>query len=245
MCLVRTSSIWGLGLAISLSAASAGLAAPPRPASEGRTIGGAIVQPFRDLNLVRETLPAPLVEAGKSPYAPPADCAAAAAELARLTDALGPDVDTADGGEGGFSGEAVIAGAVRSAIGLPFRGVVRRLTGAEKRDETFRTAVLAGMVRRGYLKGARSQMACDAAPVLTQAAAPAPPAPAAETFATEVSDRAPESLATPPEEVHDRGEVADVDGLVQQGGADEAIIGQGPVAGGENEGHLLLTESGR
>lgn len=240
----RTTSILSLAVATALAAGPASFAAPPRPASEGRTIGGAIAQPIRDLNLLREKLPTPLVEAGKSPYAAPADCAAVETELAALTQALGPDVDdpgSAD--ESGFSGEALVAGAVRSAIGLPFRGVVRRLTGAEKRDQTFRTAVLAGMVRRGYLKGVRSQMACDGAPVLTQAAAPAPAPPSADVYGTDVSDRVSE-VSGPPEQVHDRGEVADVDGLVQQRGADKTVVRQGAVAGGEDERHLLFREGG-
>lgn len=236
---MRTVSILGLGLVLSLSAASGSVAGPPRPASEGRTIGGAIAQPIRDLNLLRETLPAPLAEAGKSPYASPADCAAVDAELALLTKALGPDVDLAPSDDNRFSGEALIAGAVRSAIGLPFRGVVRRLSGAEKRDQTFRSAVLAGMVRRGYLKGVRSQMVCLPAPVLTEAAAPA-----AEAFATEVSDRAPARLTAGAEQVHDWGEVADVDGLVKQRRADEPLVGEGAVAGGEDEGHALLGQGG-
>lgn len=237
MSLVRTASILGFGLALSLSAAAARAAEPPRPASEGRTIGGAFARPIRDLNLLREKVPTALAEAGKSPYGPPADCAAVEAEIAALSEALGPDVDASAMGGNGNPGEALVATAVRSTFSLPYRSVVRRLTGAEKRDQAFRQAVLAGMVRRGYLKGVRSQMACDVAPVETYAAA-------ADAFATETSARTPDTLVPSVEQGHDGREVANVDRLVEQGPTDETLVGEGAVPRGEDKGHLLFSEGG-
>ena len=54
------------------------------------------------------------------------------------------------------------AGAIRDAVGLPFRGVVRRLSGAEARDRELRAYVLAGIVRRAFLKGVAQAHDCPA-----------------------------------------------------------------------------------
>ncbi len=55
------------------------------------------------------------------------------------------------------------------ALDLPYRGILRRLTGADKRDRARTAAVLAGMVRRAWLKGLARNANC---PVV----APQPPA---------------------------------------------------------------------
>ena len=122
---------------------------------------GAIAQPFKDLGLVRENAEGLLLQAAASPYAVDdrADCAALAASIAQLEEILGPDVDVV--AQGGDSiGSDIVSGAIRSALGLPFRGVMRRISGAEARDRLRARAVLAGMVRRGFLKGLVRAVAC-------------------------------------------------------------------------------------
>jgi hypothetical protein len=195
----RTSRALALAAGLAMAAPVAEAADPPKPASEGdNTIGGAIAQPARDLNVMREKIPPPLAIAASAPYLPPADCQSADTEIAQLTRVLGGDIDAPDTSNGDNPAEAAVAGAVRSAIGLPFRGVIRRLSGAEKRDQTFRAAVMAGMVRRGYLRGVRAQMNCDAPTAVAasepEAALPpddpaaAPLAASAETAAQPASD---------------------------------------------------------
>jgi hypothetical protein len=141
-------------------------------------------QPFRDLSLVREVAPEVLQRAAAGPYdvARIASCAAAQAEVADLDAALGPDLEP-DGKASGLTVQGLAADLLGGAIGLPFRGVVRHLTGAEQRDQALRAAVLAGMVRRGFLKGrmavtgsALPPPATPAAPA-QQSAKPAPPSP--------------------------------------------------------------------
>lgn len=230
MVLLRTASATLIGLAVILFAAAAHAADPPQPSSGGdKTVGGALTQPVRDLNLLRDDVPEILIAARAAPYATGADCIAGEAEIAQLDQALGADIDQASEG-GGDTGETILAGAVRSALSLPFRGVVRRLTGAEKHDREFRAAVLAGMVRRGYLKGALSQMDCTAAPVRA------------------IPPQAPEVVETSEpilEEVHDGREVPQADGLVEQGRGAEPVVGEAPVAGREGEGDPPLSESRR
>ena len=123
-------------------------------------VGRSLVQPLRDLSLIREAAPEVLVRAAAAPYSVEgvADCPEALAEIRRLDLALGPDLAPAKAG--GLSVGGLAADLVGGAVGLPFRGVVRTLSGAQAREATLRAAVLAGMVRRGFLKGRLERMGC-------------------------------------------------------------------------------------
>lgn len=121
----------------------------------------AATQPLRDLSVIREAAPEALQRAALTPYdtAELTDCKHARDELARLDAALGPDL--APGGKSaGVSVHGLAVDLVGGALGMPYRGLVRRVTGAETRDQALRTAVLAGMVRRGFVKGRLAMMAC-------------------------------------------------------------------------------------
>lgn len=126
-------------------------------------VGGAVSQPFVDLGLVRGTLPEILTKASASPYGlgEPIDCAVIASEVLALDAALGPDPGVAPADKSGLVSDMALD-ALRGAVGLPFRGVVRRISGAERRDRERAAAVVAGMVRRGYLKGVLRGAHCAA-----------------------------------------------------------------------------------
>lgn len=111
---------------------------------------------------MRQTPPAVLAEAAAAPYALTSDaaCDVIEAEIDELDRVLGPDLDRT-----GVDRESSIAidlatSAIGDVIGLPFRGVVRRMSGAERRDQDLADAVLAGMVRRGFLRGAATSRSC-------------------------------------------------------------------------------------
>jgi len=46
---------------------------------------------------------------------------------------------------------------------IPFRGWLRKLSGAERHSKQAQTAVLAGKVRRGYLRGIMASNSCQKA----------------------------------------------------------------------------------
>jgi hypothetical protein len=112
-------------------------------------------EPLRDLGLIQELAPEVLSRAVEQPYRVPSDCAALRTELAMLDAVLGPDVDAAGPGGERFDVLGELFGFVP---GIPFRNVVRLLTGADARDRTVRQAVSAGLVRRGFLKGRASAL---------------------------------------------------------------------------------------
>ena len=129
-----------------------------------KQIGQAIISPLTDLNIVRADIPKVLADARKAPYARLENqaCPALKTEVETLDALLGPDLDTPSSSTEpsliargvGAAGEAVI-GALRSTTEaiIPFRGWVRKLTGAERYSKEVADSIAAGTVRRAFLKG--------------------------------------------------------------------------------------------
>jgi len=174
-----TPSTSRLATVVACAVAIAGLAGcssagGSRPASGTGAIADAATAPLSDLNLVRAKIPAALLAAHAAPYAAPAmpGCEPLGRELLALDEALGPDLDAPASAPAGWrergqdaAGDAAVDALRNTAEGvLPFRGWVRKLTGAERQSHAVAAAVAAGTVRRAYLKG------------LGQAAGCAPPA---------------------------------------------------------------------
>jgi hypothetical protein len=163
-------------------AALLALTACSKPETSG--LKGAATTPLGDLNLVQAKIPPVLLAAQKAPYGPPLDpsCEGLAAEVKQLDAALAPDLDApptadhtlAERGRTEAGGAAV--GAVRhTAEGLiPFRGWVRKLSGAERHSRLVAEAIAAGIVRRAYLKGLGQARGCPppAAPRIPDPAGP-------------------------------------------------------------------------
>ncbi len=133
----------------------------------------AVTTPLSDLNLVRADIPTVLVAAQKAPYTPPVDrsCVALTNDVRALDAVLGPDLDTpatpsnpglVERGAGAVGGAAV--GALRGAAEgvVPFRGWVRKLSGAERYSKDVAAAIAAGTIRRAFLKGLGQAAGCTA-----------------------------------------------------------------------------------
>lgn len=148
----------------------------PRPVTQpgaDTRFAQAATAPLSDVNIVRAPIPPVLSAAQRAPYGAPADasCGGIAAEVQALDGALGADLDTPAtasnpslierGTEA--AGDAAI-GAVRSTTEgvIPFRGWVRKLTGAERYAREVAAAIAAGGVRRAYLKGLGQAGGCAA-----------------------------------------------------------------------------------
>ena len=127
---------------------------------------GAAKAPLRDLNVLRTKIPEVLLQALADPYERPVSirCAELNRLLAPLNDALGADLDAPSMDEddllekGRNTALGVVAGAASDVI--PFRGWVRKLTGAEQHDHVVQAAIVAGAVRRAYLKGLGEAKGC-------------------------------------------------------------------------------------
>jgi hypothetical protein len=132
----------------------------------GAAVGQAATTPLSDLNIVRAEIPPVLAAAQKTPYGLPADrsCAAVGAEVQALDAALGADLDTpATDANPSLIERSANDALRRTAEGVvPFRGWVRKLTGAERYSREVAAAIAAGTIRRAYLKGLGASAGCDA-----------------------------------------------------------------------------------
>jgi hypothetical protein len=157
-------------------------ATPDANAKRGEQVTQTVTTPLSDLNLVRAPIPPILADARKQPSAPPVEdnCAGIAAQVQALDAALGTDLDApptrSNPGllERGTNevGDAAV-GAMKSTVEgvVPFRGWVRRLSGAERYSREVAASIAAGAVRRAYLKGLSEARRCatPAAPLRVEA----------------------------------------------------------------------------
>ncbi len=116
--------------------------------------------PLRDLNIDSKDIPPVLIGASANPYASDglASCNDIVARIAELDQALGGDYDVVGESDTSPSEGKIAQGVVGSLI--PFRGIVREVSGAAGDQRKLRAAVAAGMVRRGFLKGIGLQRGC-------------------------------------------------------------------------------------
>ncbi|MCI4590667.1 hypothetical protein MOK15_11230 [Sphingobium sp. BYY-5] len=137
--------------------------------------GKIATQPARDVGIDKDQIPPVLLKAVENPYAAPASrtCKGLNAGLGELNAVLGEDFTVgkeANENRTGKIAEAVGKTIVNSVI--PFRGLVREISGAAPAERRLQAAVTAGIARRGYLRGLASAKGCKIAPI-------APPRPVA------------------------------------------------------------------
>lgn len=127
--------------------------------------------PLSDLNVVKVEIPGVLQDAVRAPYAlqPALSCDSLLVEINALNEALGPDLDVPHNPQNpsalergasavGNAATGAVKGAVEGAI--PFRGWLRKLSGAERQTAKVAAAIAAGAVRRGFLKGQGQVLGC-------------------------------------------------------------------------------------
>lgn len=122
------------------------------------------MQPLRDLNLDKVDLPPLLIDISNHPYAAEGlvTCQDIEGAIADIDTLLGPDIDveteTSDMQKGANSAGRI----AKSFVGglIPFRSLVREVTGARAHARHVRAVVESAMVRRGFLKGLGLQRGC-------------------------------------------------------------------------------------
>ncbi len=136
--------------------------------TDKQSLQSAATTPLKDLNLVNAPVPAVLAAAQKAPYAltESSSCAELKDAVRALDEVLGPDLDTpATEANPGLieRGSNLVAGAAQNAAEglIPHRKWVRKLSGAERYSKQVASAIAAGAVRRGFLKGVAKAKSCD------------------------------------------------------------------------------------
>jgi hypothetical protein len=130
----------------------------------------AAMTPLEDVNLIRDEIPEPF-KAIRNPYKvdPEISCDAIAAEVTILDGELGRDWDIPPPDKRGLSDRAAdgastaFLDAVASSAGglIPFRGVVRTVSGANSHATKVRKAYERGSHRRTFLKAIGMMKGCD------------------------------------------------------------------------------------
>ncbi len=119
--------------------------------------------PLKDLNLVKSKIPLILLEAKEAPYAVPVDqsCASLNSLILTLDEVLAPDVDATP--EETSKTKKAASGALTSTVKslVPFRGWLRKLSGAERHSKKVAKSIAAGTIRRAFLKGIRITKQCE------------------------------------------------------------------------------------
>tara|TARA_R110002110_G_scaffold212198_1_gene425144 strand:+ start:85 stop:576 length:492 start_codon:yes stop_codon:yes gene_type:complete len=92
------------------------------------------------------------------------NCSALIAEVRELNDVLGPDVNEKVNKSLAKKREETAGRVAGSAVGsiIPFGGIIGEVTGANAERRRYNTAVYAGTVRRGFLKGVGRERGCKA-----------------------------------------------------------------------------------
>ncbi|MFT3996596.1 MAG: hypothetical protein QM667_04245 [Asticcacaulis sp.] len=146
---------------------------PPEWLEKQNSLGSAVLAPLGDLNLRKLDIPDILIAARNAPYELKGleTCAALSTEVTALDAVLGPDIDSPKSEDernltqkGQDMADRSAVGAVRDASTgiIPFRGMVRKVSGADRHQRDIEAAIEAGQSRRAFLKG--TGMARNCAP---------------------------------------------------------------------------------
>lgn len=158
--------------AIALVIASSSALAQDRPiTSREPDVLDVARTPMTDLNLSRTEIPALLAEAQQRPYSLHGldKCDQLKRAVAEFDTVLGPDVDLPQAERARLSSGRIAQWAVGRFI--PFRGLIREISGANRQQREVEAAIQAGLMRRAFLKGVGAARRC-----------PYPASPATETI---------------------------------------------------------------
>ena len=147
-----------------------GTAASTTVEQTGDGLGEAAMSPLEDFNLRRQEIP-PLLAAIESPYHLPQEleCWQISFLISELDKVLGDDWDSLKPDDR-LRTDQLSEAATDAALGavsagarswIPFRGLVRRVTGAEAHARRYDNAFRKGAQRRAYLKGYGLAQSCD------------------------------------------------------------------------------------
>lgn len=153
--------VYSLTFLALLASAPAVAGKPEKPVTqEDVTASDVAATPITDLNLRKSQIPPLLTAAEERPYTLQglATCQQLASAISEFDSILGDDVDLPR-----QDGQRITVGkAAQYAVGsfIPFRDVIREVSGASKHERDLQSAILAGFTRRSFLKGVGQARNC-------------------------------------------------------------------------------------
>ena len=149
---------------VALAVAAAPVAAQTAVDPDNVRATDVMLSPLADVNIRKMAIPPTLVAALANPYDLKGirSCAGYTTAILDLDEVLGDDIDVA---YGKTNEEKIGNGAgqiAKSLIGsfIPFRGVIREVSGANAQQRAWDRALYAGAVRRAFLKGMGQSKGC-------------------------------------------------------------------------------------
>lgn len=136
---------------------------PGRLQEAGERTGEIMTQPVRDVGLAKSEIPPPLVAAVEAPYSLKGikTCRQISAAVQELNLVLGDDFAGGEPRKENRAGKLAEAGGktvVNSLI--PYRSLVREISGAAPAQRRREAAIDAGYARRGFLRGVHQTRKC-------------------------------------------------------------------------------------
>lgn len=128
----------------------------------GRAMGDIVTTPLQDTNLKKKRIPEVLELARGGPYAMTGlnTCVSINRNIAALSQVLGTDFDTPEDRRPNRGRQAASVGKSVVESFIPFRGVIREVSGAAAAQREWDAAVDAGIARRGFLRGVARSRGC-------------------------------------------------------------------------------------
>lgn len=132
----------------------------------------AVISPLSDFNVNNEDIPLVLINAKEQPYLLPDDktCINLKKEINDLDNVLGLDIDEIRTKEklglikkGTELAESAAVSSIKRTVqdAIPYRGWIRKLSGAEKHERNINSAIAGGKARRAFLKGYALGAGCN------------------------------------------------------------------------------------
>lgn len=150
-------------LASALPAAAQSQAAD-RPRTTEKVAEDVVSQPVQDVGIDKKDIPENLIAIQDKPYSLVGikTCAQIRSAIGDMDAVLGEDLDipyeaSRDDKRKDTAGK--VGGLIVNSI-IPFRGVIREISGAAAQERRYNAAVYAGVVRRSFLKGVGLQRGC-------------------------------------------------------------------------------------
>lgn len=151
-----------LALAAALPAAAQQMPGDRPPESTGERARDAASRPLEDVNVEKREIPDTLRKILDEPYAATGirTCPQIAAAVTELDQVLGADVDADEETRRSTADKVIdVGGSVLTGF-IPFRGVVREVSGANAARRRYQEAIYAGVARRSFLKGMGQAKGC-------------------------------------------------------------------------------------
>jgi len=155
-------SITPIGLILAMAVAAPAYAQDKKESTTEKA-GEIATQPAKDVGAVKTKIPPVLENAAADPYSLDGlgKCGAIKTAIADLSEALGPDYEGSVDRK--KSRKFKVTGGTVAGLIVPFRGVVREVSGAASAQRELNAATDAGFARRGFLRGVYETRKCKPA----------------------------------------------------------------------------------